>query len=89
MELELKDIPDYGDHMTLKEFIKAVKEGCLTDYDGHGYYATAMHMSNILVLPSHITGKTSELDWETGKIKIVKVEKKINKNFSHIIWFNK
>jgi hypothetical protein len=42
----LKPIPDYGDHMTYDEFKKGVLAGLFTDYDGTGYYATELNISN-------------------------------------------
>jgi hypothetical protein len=50
----MEPLPDYGDHMTLQEFIDACKSGCFIDYDGHGYYATATEMSDVLAQPSAI-----------------------------------
>ena len=44
-ELMLRDIPDYGDHMTLEDFVNSVDNGLFTDDDGHGYYANAKQMS--------------------------------------------
>jgi len=32
-----KPLPDYGDLMTVADFIEACEDGCLIDYDGHGY----------------------------------------------------
>jgi hypothetical protein len=42
-------LPDYGDHMTLEEFTRGVKSGCLTDDDGCGNYASATEISNVNV----------------------------------------
>ncbi|HOD62252.1 MAG TPA: hypothetical protein PKG96_09160, partial [Bacilli bacterium] len=50
-------IPEYGDKMTLKEFIEDVDCGMFIDYDGHGYYATENEMTDIAVLPSMIINK--------------------------------
>ena len=53
---ELEDIPNYGHHMTLTEFIDDCKIGPMfTDDDGTGYYATKDKMSNIYIEPSDIT----------------------------------
>ena len=69
--IKLEKIPDYGDIMTLKEFIEQVKDGCLIDYDGTGYYATKNRITNLSVYPSDI------------------YKGKINKRWSHIMWFNR
>lgn len=53
--METKPIPDYGDKMTLAEFIDACKWGMFIDYDGFGYYATDTQMTDIIVYPSDIT----------------------------------
>ncbi len=34
-----KEIPDYGDLMTMEQFINSVKSGFLTNYDGIGFYS--------------------------------------------------
>ena len=56
-------IPEYGDKMTLKEFIEAVDCGMFIDYDGHGYYATENEMTDIAVLPSMIINKNIDERW--------------------------
>jgi hypothetical protein len=55
MELELHDIPEYGDHMTLEHFKQNCEDGLFIDYDGVGYYATSTQESDIEVYPSDIT----------------------------------
>ncbi len=85
----MKPIPDYGDHMPLVEFIKYVKEGYFIDYDGFGYYATEKEISEELILPSHIIGKTKDFNMKTGEFFNVKVKKKINKNYNYVVWFNR
>lgn len=55
-DYKLENLPDYGSHMTLSDFIECCKIGPLfTDYDGFGNYATKDKMSDIYVLPSDIT----------------------------------
>ena len=53
-EPEMSEIPDYGDHMTLKDFIKNVKSGGFINSDGYGNYATETQCSNIDIYPSDI-----------------------------------
>ena len=50
----MKPIPDYGDHMTLREFIDNVESGGFIGYDGFGKYATATEMSDTIVYPSDV-----------------------------------
>lgn len=87
--MKLRPIPNYGTLMTLKEFISCVNSGGFIDYDGHGYYATKTQMTDKLILPSHITGRTREFSMETGEFKTVNVKKKLDKNFKYVVWFNK
>ena len=53
-KIPLKPFPKYGDLMTLEEFISDVQSGCLIDYDGHGRYATAKGITDIIVRPSDV-----------------------------------
>ena len=47
-------IPDYGDVMTLKDFIDNVKSGGFIDYDGSGNYVKDDKMSDIQIFPSDV-----------------------------------
>ena len=38
-EIIWRPIPEYGDLMTIEEFIKNCEDGIFIDYDGSGYYA--------------------------------------------------
>lgn len=60
MSDNLVPIPEYGDHMTMEEFLDSVKCGGFIDYDGHGKYATDKIMTDIIVRPS---------DYKKGLIK--------------------
>ena len=64
-------LPDYGNLMTLEDFISNCGYGGFIDYDGFGEYATSTHTSNIRVIPSDI---------KAGKI---------NREFTHVVWFNR
>ncbi len=65
-------IPDYGDLMTMREWIKCVESGGFIDYDGFGLYAFKdICFRNTQVMPS---------DVKKGKI---------DKSFTHIVWYNK
>jgi len=50
----MQPIPEYGDHMTLEDFIAAVTDGWFIDYDGTGMYATETGMSDKPARPSDI-----------------------------------
>ena len=56
--LTLREIPTYGDLMTLEDFRHDEDLGCLTSDDGNGYYATETGMSDI---PTYHT----EPEWAT------------------------
>ena len=49
-----KDIPDYGEHVTIEKFIEWIESSCVIDWDGTGYYATENKQSNIYAHPSEI-----------------------------------
>jgi len=63
----------YGDRFTIKEFLEHVQSGCITDFDGCGYYGNVNQKSNISVT--------------CNEDEIIKM--KNNKTFSHVYWFNK
>ena len=52
--LKFKDIPDYGDLMTMEEFVDCVKMGGFIDYDGYGKYALEDMVSNKVITPSEV-----------------------------------
>ncbi len=51
-----EEIPEYGDLMTLEEFLHDVKDGCITDYDGTGHWSNGFSMSR----EGNVFGKTPE-----------------------------
>jgi len=63
VEPKMKAIPNYGDHMTLEEFIENVNDGGFIDYDGSGHYATETEMSDISIYPSDIEGNSYRKDF--------------------------
>jgi hypothetical protein len=48
-------IPDYGEHMKIKEFSDCCLTGEFIDEDGLGYYATETQMTDIEIRPSDFT----------------------------------
>ena len=87
--MKFEPIPKYGDLMTLDNFIECCQTGGFIDYDGHGYYAMKDKMSDKLILPSHITGRRDDFDFDTGKFKKIEVPINIDRSFTHVVWFNK
>ena len=88
-KLELVPLDNIGTLMTLKNFIESCETGCLIDYDGHGYYAFKNKQSNKVVIPSFITGRQSTFSMKTGKSGMKNIKKKIDKKFTHVMWYNK
>ena len=61
---KLGKIPDYGDVMTLKQFIGNVKSGGFMDYDGFGRYVKGDKESNIDIYPSDILKNEYRKDFD-------------------------
>lgn len=60
---KLKPIPDYGDLMTLEEFINCVNSDGFIDYDGHGRYSDEINMTDIIIYPSDIKNNSVREDF--------------------------
>lgn len=58
------DLPDYGDIMSLKDFVKNVKDGGFIDYDGYGYYIKGDKMTDIIIKPSDVGFKSIRKDFD-------------------------
>jgi hypothetical protein len=65
MPYKLEEIPEYGDVMSLKDFIGCVNEGGFIDYDGYGHYAKDNMMSDIIIRPSDVKHKSIRKDFDT------------------------
>jgi len=52
-----REIPDYGDRMTLEHFIECVDCGGFIDYDGSGTYIKDEMMTSISIYPSDVKHK--------------------------------
>ncbi len=57
VEVVYGDIPEYGDHMTMKEFTDSCKCRAFIDYDGYGNYANIDKCTNLYIKPSDIINK--------------------------------
>jgi signal peptidase I len=51
---EYREIPTYGDVISIDDFIGYCKSGWFIDYDGYGNYCTEDKMTDIVILPSDI-----------------------------------
>ena len=65
MPYTLEEIPDYGDVMSLKDFIAEVNAGNFIDYDGFGQYAKNNTMSDICIIPSDVKHNAIRKDFDT------------------------
>ena len=50
----LSPLPDYGDVMTLVDFIETVEMGGFIDYDGYGHYIHEDQETDIEIYPSDV-----------------------------------
>lgn len=65
MPYELSDLPDYGDVMPLKDFIRNVKCGGFIDYDGYGHYVKDGKETDITIHPSDVEHKALRKEFDT------------------------
>jgi len=65
MPYELSELPDYGDVMTLNEFIKACNFGLFVDSDGSGCYSKDGQETNIPIYPSDIIHKAIRREFDS------------------------
>ena len=66
VEPEYDDVPEYGDVMSLSDFIDCVKSGGFIDYDGFGHYVKdGKEVCNIDVRPSDVKAGTIRKDFDT------------------------
>lgn len=61
---ELKDIPKYGDVMTLEDFVEICQDGGFIDYDGYGKYCTEDKMTDITIIPSDVMSGNYRKDFK-------------------------
>jgi len=70
---------DYGDVMSIEDYLADVADGCLIDYDGHGY-----PMRDGKVAKGRNMGLYGEFVIRPSKGKDA-----IPKDATHIIWYNR
>jgi len=74
-DLVYRDFNEYGDIMTIEEFLEDVELGALMDYDGHGFLANESQETNIMVKPSNVD------------IVLAKYNDKLNLQF--VVWYDR
>lgn len=52
--LKFESLTDYGDLLTMEEFLSMVEVGGFIDYDGYGMYALEDKQSNKKIRPSDV-----------------------------------
>jgi hypothetical protein len=62
---KFQSIPEYGAHMTLREYIDCVTCGGFIDDDGFGELATETQVSEIEIYPSHLNEDVQWPEWCT------------------------
>ena len=75
-----KPIPDYGDLMTVEEFVKCVESGGFIDYDGWGNPAQDPKLLPWLV--------ESDIKMDDS-INIIPSKMNIPRDATHIVWYNR
>jgi hypothetical protein len=65
MPYKLSELPDYGDVMSLDEFIVCVNGGDFIDYDGFGYYVEHGKETNIMIVPSDVKHNSIRREFHT------------------------
>jgi hypothetical protein len=63
--LKFEELSDYGDLMTIAEFMGAVVSGGLIDYDGNGVLVKDDQESNQFISPSNAQVILYENQWAT------------------------
>jgi hypothetical protein len=59
------ELPDYGDVMSLEEFVECCNCGGFIDYDGSGNYVKDGKISDISIYPSDVTKYKIREDFDT------------------------
>ncbi len=59
------ELPDYGDIMSLEDFIETVNDGGFIDYDGFGKYVKDGKKSDIDIYPSDVKRNKVRKDFDT------------------------
>ena len=65
MTPEFSELSDYGDLMSLEDWLECVNEGGFIDYDGHGRYVRDGKESNIIVYPSDVQHNSVRDDFDS------------------------
>lgn len=62
IEAKWKPVKEDDDHITMEEYIEWIETGCVVDYDGFGYYATDVRVSDLVTRPSDLENGTLRKD---------------------------
>jgi predicted nuclease with TOPRIM domain len=62
---KFSELSDFGDVMSLEDFINCVKCGGFIDYDGYGYYIKDNQESDIEIYPSDVKHNSIRKDFDT------------------------
>jgi len=80
-ELSFHDIPTFGDHMTIEDFLACCRDTAFIDYDGFGNLATTGQESTMEIKPSMYYRKKDG--------KIIRTSHKIPNWATHVVWYNR
>lgn len=58
-----REIPEYGDLMTMQDFVECVECGGFIDDDGSGNYSDGRHMTDIGIEPSDVSALEHDTSW--------------------------
>ena len=61
----LSELPNYGDVMSLEEFVDCCRSGGFIDYDGYGKYVKAHQETDIKIHPSDVKHNSIRKDFDT------------------------
>ena len=50
----MREIPKYGDLMSMEDFVETCLHFDFIDYDGFGYYSDGIKMSEKVIYPSNV-----------------------------------
>lgn len=65
MSYTLSELPDYGDVMSLEEFVNHCKNGNLINYDGYGRYVKDGKETDIEIYPSDVKNNYVRTEFDT------------------------
>ena len=90
----MESISDYGQLMTISDFIDNVVDGSFIDYDGYGRLCTADAASEFYVIPSYVDKDERRLVLVCSKVDIensfeIHSDFLANNSLVYIDWYNR